>query len=87
MHVIVVYDISIERVNDIKKLLKKYLNWVQNSVFEGELTLGRMKELEIDIGKVIDKENDSVILYSINNPIWIKKKIIGKEKATTENII
>ncbi len=87
MHVIVVYDVSIERVNDIRKLLKKYLNWVQNSVFEGELTLGQMKELEIDLGKVIDKETDSVIVYSINNAVWIKKKIIGKEKGSTENII
>jgi CRISPR-associated protein Cas2 len=38
MYVIVVYDVGIERLNKVRIFLKQYLNWVQNSVLEGELT-------------------------------------------------
>jgi hypothetical protein len=37
MFVIVVYDANEKRVNKFLKTLRKYLTWVQNSVFEGEI--------------------------------------------------
>ncbi|MEM2175169.1 MAG: CRISPR-associated endonuclease Cas2, partial [Candidatus Micrarchaeia archaeon] len=37
MFVIVVYDIEQERVNNVNKFLKRFLNWRQNSVFEGNI--------------------------------------------------
>ena len=38
MYVIVVYDIGEKRVAKMLKLCRQYLNWIQNSVFEGEIT-------------------------------------------------
>ena len=38
LYVIIVYDVGVERVNKVRIYLKQYLNWVQNSVLEGELT-------------------------------------------------
>ncbi|MEM3489884.1 MAG: CRISPR-associated endonuclease Cas2, partial [Nitrososphaerota archaeon] len=38
MYVILAYDIGEERVNKVLKICRKYLTWVQNSVFEGDLT-------------------------------------------------
>ena len=35
MYVLIIYDINVERINKVYKFLKTYLNWVQNSVFEG----------------------------------------------------
>ena len=80
MHVIVVYDVGLERLDAVRHVLKKYLNWIQNSVFEGEITLGKLEELKIFLLHVINKDKDSIIVFSINNPKWINKMIWGIEK-------
>ncbi len=38
MYVIIVYDAGVKHLNKVRIFLKQYLDWVQNSVFEGELT-------------------------------------------------
>ena len=38
MYVLLVYDVEVKRVVKVHKFLKRHLHWVQNSVFEGELT-------------------------------------------------
>ena len=38
MYIILVYDIGEKRVAKMLKLCRRYLNWIQNSVFEGEIT-------------------------------------------------
>lgn len=39
MFVIITYDIAdMKRLNKTIKLLRKYLGWTQNSVFEGNIT-------------------------------------------------
>ena len=45
MYVILVYDCGEKRVGKMLKLCRKYLNWIQNSVFEGEITEVKLKEL------------------------------------------
>jgi len=62
MYLLVVYDIAQERVNKVMKICREYLDHVQNSVFEGEITSVGFKELEGKIKKVIDKESDSVLV-------------------------
>ena len=37
-YIILVYDIQQKRVGQMLKLCRQYLNWIQNSVFEGELS-------------------------------------------------
>ena len=37
MYVLLVYDVEEKRVVKALKLCRQYLNWIQNSVFEGEL--------------------------------------------------
>lgn len=43
MYVIIVYDINVDRVNKVKSFLRQYLFWIQNSVFEGEVTESEFK--------------------------------------------
>ena len=38
MYIIIVYDVGEKRVAKVCQFLRQYLNWIQNSVFEGELT-------------------------------------------------
>jgi CRISPR-associated protein Cas2 len=87
MYVIVVYDIEVERIDAVRQILKQYLTWIQNSAFEGEITQGLLEELRLKIFAVIEKEKDSVIVYTINNPSWLNKQTWGKEKNNTGNIL
>ena len=45
MYVIIVYDVNVERVNKVKSFLRQYLYWIQNSVFEGELTRSEFRKV------------------------------------------
>jgi len=50
MHVIVVYDVPAERTRVYRKLLRRRLEHLQQSVFFGELTEGQVTDEERDRG-------------------------------------
>ena len=87
MNVILMYDVTDNKCSKVKKTCNKYLNHVQNSVFEGDITNSKLLELIMELNKFIDKENDSIIIYKIGNPKWIKKEILGIEKNSHDNFI
>jgi len=87
MYYILVYDINEKRVSKVHKLMKRYLNWVQNSVFEGELTAGQFEALHIELKKILNKEEDSVIVYKLGSLKYTSREIIGEEKNPTENLL
>lgn len=87
MYVILVYDLGQKRVGKMLKLCRQYLNWIQNSVFEGEITEVKLKELEYRAKQIMEKDEDSLIIFSSSNLKWLDKKIIGKEKNDTDTII
>jgi CRISPR-associated protein Cas2 len=87
MYVILVYDIGEKRVNKMLKLCRQYLIWIQNSVFEGELSDVQLKELKIKAQKIMDKNHDSLIIFTNKNPRWLDKEIIGLEKNSTDNFM
>jgi CRISPR-associated protein Cas2 len=83
VYVILVYDIGEKRVGKMLKLCRKYLNWIQNSVFEGEITEVKLKELTLN-AKLIMKEEDSLIIFSSRSEQFLDKQIIGKERSSTD---
>lgn len=87
MYVILVYDIGEKRVGKMLKLCRQYLNWIQNSVFEGEITEVKLKELLYRAEIIMDKGYDSIILFKSRNEKWLEKEIVGKEKNDLDNII
>ena len=87
MRVIIVYDIGLERLDAVRKILKQYLNWVQNSAFEGEITEGVLEEIRLKLFSIIDPDVDSIIVYTIDNPKWVKKRVWGVEKGGIDNIL
>ena len=87
MYVIAVYDCGEKRVGKMLRLCRKYLHWIQNSVFEGELTGVQLTELKIAAKKIMDKNEDSFILFTSRNPKWMDKEIIGIEKNSTDNFL
>ena len=87
MYYILVYDIGEKRVQKIHKILKRYLNWVQNSVFEGELTEGQYESMKVILNKFLDKEIDSIIIYKLGSLKYTSREIIGIEKNITDNLL
>jgi CRISPR-associated protein Cas2 len=87
MYVILVYDINEKRVGKMLKLCRQYLNWIQNSVFEGEITEVKLKELNIRARKIMDIETDSVIIFKSRDEKWLEKEILGRERNTLEQIL
>ena len=63
MYVILVYDCGEKRVGKMLKLCRKYLNWIQNSVFEGEITEVKLKELTLKAEKIMNSDEDSLIVF------------------------
>jgi CRISPR-associated protein Cas2 len=86
MYVILVYDMGEKRVGKMLKLCRKYLNWIQNSVFEGEISDVKLKELTIHAENMM-KEEDSLIIFSGRSEKWMDKQIIGKEKSSVDNFL
>jgi len=86
MYLLVVYDVAQERVGKVMRTCREYLDHVQNSVFEGEISLADYKEWELRINGIIDKETDSVLVYELW-PKSFKKTIIGIEKRETSNFV
>lgn len=87
MYVILVYDFGEKRVNKMLKLCRKYLNWIQNSVFEGEISEVKLKYLLSECRKFMDNKSDSIIIFSGLSEHFIDKKIIGKERSTIDNFL
>jgi len=81
MFVIVVYDVSVQRVSKVCNFLRRYLNRVQNSVFEGELTDKQFGEIEYWLKKTIKKDEDSIRFYSFRTHDQVKLFIMGVEKT------
>jgi len=81
MFYILSYDIgSPKRLPKLLKTCRKYLNWVQNSVFEGELTKTQFDELHAKIKGIIDKKKDSVLVYELRNREVFDRSVLGIEK-------
>ncbi len=87
MYVILVYDIGEKRVGKMLKLCRRYLHWIQNSVFEGEITEVKLRELEHKTREIMNLKEDSVIIFKSREERWLEKKVIGREKNELDNFL
>jgi len=82
-----VYDVNEERVNKVLKLGRKYLNWMQNSVLEGEISESKFIKLKIELKRTIEEEEDSIIFYKLRTTKFFDRETMGKQKAVDEKIL
>ena len=87
MYVILVYDIGEKRVGRMLKLCRQYLNWIQNSVYEGEITSVKLKELKSRANEIMDIEYDSLIIFKTRQEKWLEKEVVGKEKNDLDSFL
>lgn len=92
MYIILVYDIASanggeKRVGKMLKHCRKYLNWIQNSVFEGEISEVKLKEMLHGAKSIMDENFDSIILFKSREERWLDKEVIGVERMPTDNFL
>ncbi len=87
MYIIAVYDVGQKRVAKMLKLCRRYLNWIQNSVFEGEITEARLEEFKFRAMQLIDEEDDSLIIFKTRQEKWLDKEIVGRERQNLDTFL
>jgi CRISPR-associated protein Cas2 len=81
MYVLLVYDIREKRVGKMLKLCRRYLNWIQNSVFEGEISEVKLRELLLKSEFILNLDEDSVIIFKSRSQQWLEKEVWGQERS------
>lgn len=87
MYIILVYDIGEKRVSKMLKICRRYLNWIQNSVFEGEISDSKLKELKYRAQEIMNEDSDSLIIFYTRQEKWLEKEVIGVERNSLDNIL
>ena len=86
IYVILVYDVSEERVSRVNKFLKRYLIWIQNSVFEGDIRESSLEKLKKDLKKIINPA-DRIIIYQLKSESYIERIKIGDQEQDIKNVL
>lgn len=81
MYVLIVYDIEQTRVAKVCQYLRRFLHWVQNSAFEGEVTEAQLERIKAGLSDLIDPDDDSVYIYRLPDRKFVQKEILGRAKA------
>ncbi|MEM1971151.1 MAG: CRISPR-associated endonuclease Cas2 [Candidatus Anstonellales archaeon] len=87
MYIVLTYDVAQERVAKVCRYLRRYLHWVQNSVFEGELTEGQYHEMLAGLRKLIRSDYDSIYVFHWPAARLMQKVILGQARGHTDWLI
>lgn len=84
MYIIAVYDVGEKRVGKMLKLCRRYLNWIQNSVLEGEITTAQLEKFKFEANAIMEEETDSLIIFKTRQEKWLDKEIVGQERGSLD---
>jgi CRISPR-associated protein Cas2 len=87
MYVLLVYDVEVARLSKVHKFLKRHLHWVQNSVFEGELTEAQIETVKAGLRRLMSDDADSVLIYTARDQKWLMRESLGRERSETGNLL
>ncbi|PID58172.1 MAG: CRISPR-associated endonuclease Cas2 [Ignavibacteriae bacterium] len=87
MYMIAVYDAAPKRGIKLLKFLRQHLIWIQNSVFEGDVTESQFEIIKKGISERINKEKDSIIIYKFDSQNYTEREVIGIERNETDTFI
>ncbi len=85
-YVFLFYDVKESRVNKVFKKCKKYLNHWQKSVFRGSILPSQILELENELKKIINPDEDFISIVKIMNFKTIGETNLGYIDKNTEDI-
>ena len=87
MYIILVYDIESNSVAKVCKYLRQHLNWIQNSIFEGQLTKAQLTRVKSGLAQLTDPEKDSIIIFQLRDARWVNKEVMGVDKNPATNLL
>jgi CRISPR-associated protein Cas2 len=87
MFIILVYDANEKRVNKFHKICTKYLTWVQNSVFEGEITDANYRILTDELKSIMKNNEDSILVYKFRAKKYYEREFMGIPRPSHEDMI
>lgn len=87
MYLLIVYDAAPKRGIKLLKFLRQHLIWIQNSVFEGDVTEAQFEIIKKGIKDKINKEKDSVIIYQFDSENYTNRQVLGVERNETDTFI
>jgi CRISPR-associated protein Cas2 len=76
-----------KRVQKVFKICKKYLTHFQFSVFRGEITPSKLIQLETELKKVINIDEDFICIIKLKNDNVFGEDIIGMKDRAGEQLI
>ncbi|WP_297073995.1 CRISPR-associated endonuclease Cas2 [Thermococcus sp.] len=62
----------------VNKFLRQHLHWVQNSVFEGEITRAEFERIKVGLEEPINEDEDSVVICKLRS--MPQRETMGVEK-------
>jgi CRISPR-associated protein Cas2 len=86
MFVIEVYDVNEKRVAKVLKVSRKYLYWVQNSVLEGDISEANYKKLKMELKRIINTDEDSLMFYTFRTTRYSQRESLGVVKGGESHI-
>lgn len=87
MFIILVYDFNQKRVGKALKISRKYLSWVQNSVFEGEISDANYVKLKMELERLVNPKEDSVVIYKFRTLKYSHREELGLKKGGDDFIL
>ena len=81
------YDVEVVRLSKVHKFLKRYMHWVQNLVFEGELTDAQLETVKVGLQRLLSEDADSVLIYTAREQRWLARETLGKERSEIGNLL
>lgn len=70
-----------KRLQKVSKICESYGERVQNSVFEINTDMTKMKEFELKLSHIIDKDADSIRIYKLGKYLKYDVLIIGTKQS------
>lgn len=76
MFVLVTYDVPAERTRIYRKLLRRRLEHLQQSVFHGDITEGQLMEIKHDIEDKLEPD-DSIYIFTADLAATVDCTVMG----------
>ena len=86
MYVVMVYDLEADRTQKALKLGRRYLNHVQNSVLEGEISEGDMATLKNEVDDLL-KPGESTIIYELSSDTFLNRTVYGDDPTEDQRFL
>lgn len=85
-YVVVVYDMDADRTQVMLKFLRRFLNHVQNSVLEGDVTEGDLEKIKAGVEERL-QTGESTIIYRMSSDSMVDRSVFGEDPMADDQFL